>query len=430
MKFGIHRISTIAWLLAGVILWGIPFRIVAETYYFDTYSAQKGASSKIYCLLQDHHRFVWLGTPSGVQRFDGQQFENFSHSNGMAAQAVRALYQDSAQRIWLGHAGGGISVWDREHFLVYTRLSKFIRGDITRIFQDSRGAYWFTTEASGAFCLADPFVSDSLVFQHYMGENNLSDRVYNYCQLSDGRLFLITDVGIRQFQTVDSTFTGYHPHGLTRYFSVIAMLEDREKNQWFGTYNGGLYKYLPSRDTTYAFDIRDGLTSNWISDLVLGQDGAIWIATWGGGLSRVKGSNVVGFTSANGLVAQYLFAIREDVEGNLLIASSNDGLAVYKGDVFVHYNQGDGLQHPDILAIAQAGKDGYWVGTEEGICQYPIRHHVPRAGLEHSRFFPLRDPEIPAGPVKYMCKSNDHTLWIGTDTHGVWYCDLASYNFV
>ena len=159
--------------------------LTAQTYYFDTYGAVEGASSKIYCLLQDHNQNVWLGTPAGVSKFDGKYFENFTSEDGLAPQAVRTIFQDKNNTIWFGHAGGRISVLKDNIFFTFEKLDSLIKGNITSIFQDSNSNIWITTQSSGAYILSDPFSEKPMHFQHFMGKNKLSDRVFNYCQTAD-----------------------------------------------------------------------------------------------------------------------------------------------------------------------------------------------------------------------------------------------------
>jgi len=92
-----------------VLLWGLN-SLYSQTYYFYTYCAVEGASSKVYFLFQDINDNVWLGTPGGVSKFDGKEFTNYTSDNGMATQAVRTITQDKENNIWFGHSGGGITV--------------------------------------------------------------------------------------------------------------------------------------------------------------------------------------------------------------------------------------------------------------------------------------------------------------------------------
>ena len=100
-------------LPALLLLWLIvfPLPLAGQNYYFEQYGSKDGLSaSKVYTILQDANDFIWLGTGSGVTRFDGLRFENFSTSDSLSPGGVKSIFEDSRGRLWLGHIGGGMSL--------------------------------------------------------------------------------------------------------------------------------------------------------------------------------------------------------------------------------------------------------------------------------------------------------------------------------
>ena len=50
----------------------------AGVYLFKTLDARNGlTSSQVNCILKDSRGYVWLGTTSGLYRYDGYVFKNF-----------------------------------------------------------------------------------------------------------------------------------------------------------------------------------------------------------------------------------------------------------------------------------------------------------------------------------------------------------------
>ena len=55
---------------------------------------------------------------------------------------------------------------------------------------------------------------------------------------------------------------------MTTYFSSTCLLEDKKGNIWFGTYNGGIYKYIMSESRMEVIDLpKIGVSSNWVTCL-------------------------------------------------------------------------------------------------------------------------------------------------------------------
>jgi ligand-binding sensor domain-containing protein len=79
----------------------------------------------ITALLQDAHGLIWIGTQSGLIRYDGYRLRKFAHKAGdpfsLAGDFVYCLSLAKDGRIWIGTASDGISVLDPsserfEHF--------------------------------------------------------------------------------------------------------------------------------------------------------------------------------------------------------------------------------------------------------------------------------------------------------------------------
>ena len=57
--------------LVGVL----PLR--AEHYYFKQISLKEGLPSNVRCILRDEQGFVWIGTKSGLGKFDGHELKRY-----------------------------------------------------------------------------------------------------------------------------------------------------------------------------------------------------------------------------------------------------------------------------------------------------------------------------------------------------------------
>jgi ligand-binding sensor domain-containing protein len=87
-----------------ILFFTLPlFYLKAQTYFFEKYGVEQGlSSSKVYSVIQDKNDWLWLGTESGVSRFNGSKFDNFTSADGLAGGGVYSLAEDSLGRIWFG----------------------------------------------------------------------------------------------------------------------------------------------------------------------------------------------------------------------------------------------------------------------------------------------------------------------------------------
>ncbi|NJK96412.1 MAG: hypothetical protein HC905_17190 [Bacteroidales bacterium] len=153
---------------------------------------------------------------------------------------------------------------------------------MTSICESNSGELWITSAGSGAVLLSNPEDrTENFKYKRFEG-NQLSDLVFSSYKMRDGNIMFITDVGIRMYNAKKKSFENFSPRLMPRYFQITSMCEDLKGNIWFGTHHGGVYQYLPKEDTVKIYDIRDGLSSNWIACFCPDRKGNIWIGTWGG----------------------------------------------------------------------------------------------------------------------------------------------------
>ena len=385
----ILRFQSLACLLCLII---VTARVTtAQKYYFERYSSKEGLSaSKVYSIIQDANDFVWLGTGSGVTRFDGSRFENFSSSNGLAPGGVKSMLEDSQGRIWMGHIGGGLTIYDGGVFTqalfpaslfrdgdydtvnVTGKEVYNVRGDITGI-KEYEGYIWLSTSVGGALRLEIPKPGKALMTGHrYLGSEGLSNDAFGFYTDRKGNLYCITDVGIRRYSIESDRFDPYNPEGLTKYFLTVTMYEDSRGNMWFGTYNGGLYKLNAESGKMDIYDTRNGLWGNFVTFITEDYRGNIWAASmedWEsrGGITVFSPDGTVIFNEENGLQAKHILSLLEDKEKNILIADRDAGLFIYKGDHFTAYMAPQFLPSNDVSTIALDASGRYWFGTRNGL---------------------------------------------------------------
>jgi ligand-binding sensor domain-containing protein len=406
------RAKLFAWLMFFIPL--TVFQGKAQDYFFDNYGIKQGLSTqKVYTLFQDSKGFIWLGTENGASRFDGEKFENFTSRDSLAPGGVKCILEDSLGYIWFGHLYGGISRYNGRIFEQAGFDSLKNSGDITSITL-IKNTLWFTSQYSGAI-LAELPVNDikKIRAKQYMGKEGLSDQVYGSTVNLDGTFVCVTDVGLKRYLPDENRFDGYRMPHMTTYFITSCLFEDSKGNLWFGTQNGGLYKYIMSESRMVFYDlIKEGISSNWVSCLTEDSHGRLWVGTWEGGIAVFEGDKITRLNISNGLNASKIYDIIEDVEGNILIADQDNGLTIYKGDAFVTLNNKELLPDQNINAIIQDRSGSVWFGTNAGILRY-------NPGSENEYVIYKRSGGLISDNIRFFREDRDGNLWLGSNNGGV-----------
>jgi ligand-binding sensor domain-containing protein/serine phosphatase RsbU (regulator of sigma subunit) len=398
--------------------------VMGQKCFFDNYGIKQGLSEqKVYTLLQDSKDYIWLGTANGLSRFDGKKFENFTSRDNLANGGVKSILEDSLGYIWFGHLNGGISRYNGQKFEQIAFDSLKLTGDITSIVQ-TKDKIWFTSKNDGAI-QADYPLNDikHIRAKQFRGKEGLSDQVFGSKLIREGSFISIADVGLRKYNSGEKKFENYRMPHMTTYFNCTCLLEDRKGNLWFGTYNGGIYKYIMSESRMEVIDlIRAGNSSNFISCLTEDSKGRIWVGTFGGGIAVFEGDKMREIDARNGLKASKIYDIIEDVEGNILIADQSNGLTIFKGDAFETINEKEILPDPNVNAIYQDKSKAIWFGTNAGISRYypgsdknPVIFNQANNSLSED--------------IRFFREDRDGNLWIGSNEGGVILYNMKSSKF-
>jgi ligand-binding sensor domain-containing protein len=127
---------------------------------FDHISASQGLSENlVISMYQDSKGFMWFGTESGLNRYDGYDFTVYKREvdnpYSLSDNYVLAVYEDSSGVLWVG-SWGGLDRFDseKEQFVHYQHDPDDVHslGDnqVRAIYEDSAGDLWIGTESGGA----------------------------------------------------------------------------------------------------------------------------------------------------------------------------------------------------------------------------------------------------------------------------------------
>src|SRR3954464_12435770 len=80
----------------------VSIRCIGQEYNYHHYDVKDGLSgSNIYTIVQDKDDFLWVGTETGLSRFDGVSFKNYGSNEGLNDNEIIGLFVDSKNRVWI-----------------------------------------------------------------------------------------------------------------------------------------------------------------------------------------------------------------------------------------------------------------------------------------------------------------------------------------
>lgn len=198
--------------------------------------------------------------------------------------------------------------------------------------------------------------------------------------------------------------------------NVLASLQDKKGNLWFGTTDAGVYRYDGKKFTN--FRTSDGIRSDIIFSIVEDTVGNIWFGT-GSGISRFDGKTFTGI-STDPTVNNNVTCILEDKTGKLWFASDN-GVYWYDGKTFTNFLKGQGVVNKNGLKLQvvqhmlEDRRGNIWFTTKtEGICRYD--------GKSIINYKP--DNEL---WFRGLLEDKKGIIWVGTRYRGVYHYDGETF---
>ena len=231
--------------------------------------------------------------------------------------------------------------------------------------------------------------------------------------------------------------------------SVQAMAQTADGYVWLGTQEG-LARFDGARFVVFDRSNTEAFSANYISSLLVGQDG-LWIGTQGGGVLRYLDGVFRAFDTSNGLVSDVVLSLAESAGGELWVGTDS-GVYRIDGEQVTHVPGADGQPLGRINALLVDGRGVVWVANgDRGVVQFQASApYAPVPGetvlgerqinaliedgdggvllgvegdgiwrASGGAVLPLREPLLADATVKAMLLDSDGNLWAGTLYRGV-----------
>ena len=257
----------------------------------DTFSRSDGLSGDvIFRLFEDREGSVWAATSGGLDRFREFPFTTISDKEGLSSNATQSVVAATDGSVWIG-AQRGLTRWKNGQTTVFRKATGLPDDMLQSLYQDDGGRIWASTPRGLAYFQNGRFVPVAGVGSgeiHFIA----GDKAGNLWLSEDHSLWHLREG--RLFEQIPWSALGRRENA-----SVIAA--DREQvGLWLGFRDGGV-SYFKNRQLRPSYTTANGLAEGEVAGLQLDREGALWAATEGGGVSRLKNGHIATLTSRNGL---------------------------------------------------------------------------------------------------------------------------------
>lgn len=266
-------------------------------------------------------------------------------------------------------------------------------------------------------------------FEHITKTTGLSQStVYTITQDKFGFIWIGTADGLNRYDGYNIKkyyFDPDDPNSLTSN-RIHNLLVDNDGDLWIATIGGGLNKYRVETDDFIAYRNNKKNPKSISSDIVMSlcqdKDGIIWVGTAEGGLNRFdKKKNT--FTSyqndplnPNSIASSTIVSISSDKNGNIWLAFNKSGLDRFNPQygTFVHYTHDpdnpNSISSNKLSHIFVDSRGLLWISTDNGLdLLNPVSSEIKRIVSSPSNPNSLRINDI-----QCVFEDRDHNIWVGT----------------
>lgn len=354
--------------------------------------------NQVITMFQDSKGYLWLGTKGGVSRFDGLNFQNYTVNDGLLSNYTIRMFEDNKGRIYFCSIIGVSRLEHGEISTVLLNDTLQSNNTMLIIPEFTESEFCALNYNNIPFFIDqfDSSLINSLSnLAKFKISHMIKEDKYNkyWTRSTEDNIYCTTNDSIIQFS---DKFSGsffkdksgriygfdrksiYRPDTVNNRLNLVCKLNINEAAILYDfDYNGNAIFGLGQKkilmfDGSETFELRKKF--NYINKLLVDKDNTLWIATETGFYRKITQAfeNFTTQTGAN----EYIWSIVEDQQKNIWFASYGDGLCKWNGKNIIrisdyknNYNtlQGNYFYTGAILASNQ---NIYFPVRNDGILRY------------------------------------------------------------
>jgi signal transduction histidine kinase/ligand-binding sensor domain-containing protein/DNA-binding response OmpR family regulator len=435
-----HCLLIIFFAIGSVALYA---QVQPVSYPFIRIGSQQGLSyNEVHAIYKDDRGFMWVGTMSGLNRYDGHEFRVFRHdqadSGSIGENTIKSIQEGPEHRLWIQFIDNSFNIYDPRTETFERDFNRALdalaipRGSISNIIKDKTGCFWFVEPTRGLYRF-DPIRRRSTLIVLDPGEppiatDNIADittDIHGRCWIirRDGLLEAL-DSGSLRIRVVDRTITRASSGQLLDY----NLYADAQGDLWvYCTGDArGIWYYKASDHSLLHLDKNTGscrLNNDIVRDVVQDDAGMIWIGTDHGGVNLLNKTTLSmrylehNDFDDNSVSQNAITCLYKDNTGIVWVGTYKQGLSVYhpraiRFPLYRHHPFTPGsLSFDDVNRFVEDAKGNLWIGTNGGGLIYFDRSSGTFTPYVHDP----RNPNSPCSDVIIsLCIDHQGMLWTGS----------------
>jgi len=418
----------------------IPISLFGQTqdpYFEHLIPSSNGHSlTVVHSIFQDSLGFIWITSPYGLARYDGNEYLIFQHQeqdpHSLIDNYLFSVFEDSKQNLWIT-TDKGLELLDKKtgRFIHFQHNPKdpnsLSSNNLRTVAEDKNGYLWIGTLNAGV-CQFD---FKSKTFKNYRNDPSSpnspsSDSVWAICCSREGKIWMGTHEGLLdcydkksgQWTHINLMVDSPNPSGNPNIWDIC---EAQDGRIYIATSDIGLIILDPDSGSIDRVQLNKNKThqldSNKIYSLIEDREGMIWVGTEGAGVFRFDPKDhslnqyLVNTMKPGSISNNTVITIFEDRD-RLLWFGTSKGISLFNKHRFRFTLTLEGLSGNNITALYEDKEGIVWIGTALGGLNIWDR--------KENKWNHLNFPEnilesFRANPIQAFCEDHQGNIWIGNN---------------
>ncbi len=414
-----------------------------DQFQFSRLDINNGLSHNwVTCIMKDSKGFMWFGTLSGLNKYDGYKFKVFKHSisdtTSLNDDFIVSIAEGPDNKLWI-ETRNGFNIYDplTESFIrntgPYLKSINIPDANISSVKKDAKGNFWFIHPVYGVYKY-NPVTKTTTHIAHIPGdpESISSNTVCDVSLDSKGNIWLIYYRGALECLDPETNKVIYHTDVISKNYSFsgipFKLFIDNKDDFWayVPTYSSGVF-YLSADKTVFRHigkgESADKLSTDIVSGIIQDDKSRIWIATDHGGVGILNKDNFQFKVLMNreddnkSLSQNSIISLYKDNTGIIWIGTYKKGISYYHENIIQfplythHLSDPKSLPYNDINKFIEDKYGNLWLGTNGGGLIYFDRKNNTYKSYLHDKANPN---SLSNNVIVTMCLDHEQKLWIGT----------------
>ncbi len=365
---------------------------------FDRNSVPTLPGGDIRCLLQTRDGALWVGTSEGLARWSDGTVTPFTSRNGLPGDSIHALAETASGVLWVW-TDLGLARMEGSRFIAVTAEDGLPGGAITAFTPDGEGGLWVATTQGAAVWRKGNWETGQ------PASRAGHDGPYQLAAGPAGAILLASTSGVFEHSAgrwTELAGVAALPQGGVAFMQALPGAE-------LALASGSSLVLVRGGRDVQRFTAGHEIPGSRIQILFKDRHGCLWIGT-NSGLARLAGGKLQLLPVTDPLATASVLTLLEDHEGNLWAGTEAGGLHILRDERFRNIGVREGLSSEATTTVVEDGAGTLWVGTSGGGLNVLRQTATGTAGV---KTYTVRNGLL-SDVILSLAAAPNGDLWVGT----------------